>query len=521
MRGLFPLIKSLLFGDGAHAAATSTADRSVSINPAFNGAKITRGNSDWIPGLTSGDDALRSAWPLLHTRFRDLVQNEPSLKAAKAKLVTHIIGTGVSTFADAIVADKIDEDYCDESDRWFDRWADRECDAEGRLSWPEMQQGGFAEEIGGDAILLECFDDNPRRTVPLCYQLIEAEQLDHTKDRPATRDNPNRIVRGIELDPRNRAVAYWIYDAHPYDSSSGWTSKSTRIPASRVVHSFVPFRPSATSGVCWFHSVLQSARDLDTLIVNELTASIIASLFTVAIKRENGAGRGLGLGGDASEPTTDSAGNPLTRLGKGIIADIGMNDEVQIIQSNRPNTGIADFTKFLRQQQAMGSGLSYLRLTSDYSQSSYTSARGAHLDDQAVFEPIQEHFSRRFVMPVRERHNDVAVAVGRIKSVSARQYSLDPFRWKVFDWFPVGRDQLDPEGETDAAAARIRTGISTLKAECAARGWNYRKLLRQRKAEQELIKRYGLEGEINFSKGGGAPDKKTESTSNDRGRFDA
>lgn len=515
------LISSLTHTPATTDQALGPTQRSASAP--FRGGKVDRYNADWRPGNTSGDDMLRSSEPLLGARFRDQAENDPSIISVRRKLVTHIIGSGIQTFSDAQAEGEIDDAYNDEVDTKFERWAQRECDVERKLCWPEMQAHGFREETAGDCFLLECWDDSPGRLSPLCYQLIEGEQLDTTKDRPAGRDkdgNPiNRIVRGIELDAYNRAVAYHIYDAHPYDSYSGWTASSTRIVSSRVLHAFVPFRPSATRGVNWCQAIMQAAKDMDTLIDNELTAAIVASLFTVVIKRKNGSRGGLGLG-ESDRDTTDSSGNPLSRLGKGIIADLGPEDEVKQIQSQRPSPLLDSLVKLIRQEQAMGAGMSYLRLTSDYSQSSYTSARGAHLDDQAVFVPIQNHFANRIVVPVRERHTDLLHALGKIKSIRPRDYRNDIERWRKFDFFPVGREQLDPEMETDAAAARIRYGLSTLKAECAARGLNYRKVLRQLKLEWEMITTNGLNAFLNWSKGGGAPEQSAAARADRRARLD-
>jgi lambda family phage portal protein len=489
----------------------------------FRGGTLNRYNEDWQPANTSGDDMLRTSNPLLNARFRDQAENDPSIISVRRKLVTHIIGSGIQTFSDAQADGTIDDAYNDEIDARFERWGQRDCDVERKLCWPEQQSCGFKEETAGDCFLLECWDDSPGRSMPLCYQLIEGEQIDTSKDRPASvgRDGKviNKITRGIELDAYNRAVAYHVYDAHPYDSNSGWTSKSTPIPAARVLHAFVPFRPSATRGVNWCQAIMQAAKDMDVLIDNELTAAIVASLFTVVIKRKNGSRTGIGLT-DGDRESTDRAGNPLSRLGKGIIADLGVDDEIKQIQSQRPSPLLDSLVKLIRQEQAMGAGMSYLRLTSDYSQSSYTSARGAHLDDQAVFVPVQNHFANRIVVPVRERHCDVLHALGMVKTIKPRQYRTDLERWRKFDFFPVGREQLDPEMETDAAASRIRYGLSTLKAECAARGLNYRKVLRQLQLEWGMIKNMGLNEFLNWSKGGGAPEQSATARAARRERLD-
>lgn len=483
----------------------------------YQGAKIDRLNKDWVPGAISGDSALLDSWPLLTSRVRDLIRNEPALLNAKRKLTAYLVGTGIATFAAASINGEADDDYNFESDEWFDRWAEEEADVEGKQAWPELLASLQSETIEtGDGFLLKVLDDRPGRSSPLAYQLIEAEQLDESQDRPAS-PGQNKIVRGVEIDSRNRPVAYWIYDAHPYDSYSGWTTKSTRVPADRVIHYFVPFRPSMSRGVNWFHAVIQPSRDVDTLIGSELTTAIVGSLFSVMITRAQGSGSGLGfVGDDPNAASQDANGNSIARLGRGIIFDGRQGDDVKQIQSNRPSPLVDAFVKLLRQQQSMGVGLSYLRLTADYSSTSYTSARGAHLDDQAYFLPLQLRIGRRVVLPVRRAHNALAVSLGRITSVSATQFARQPFRWQRFDLQPPGREQLDPEMETDASAARIRTGISTLKEENALKGKNWRKVLAQRALEQREIKRLGLETTINFSKGGGAPERESSNRKSER-----
>ena len=196
----------------------------------YSGAQINRLNRHWMPGNVSGDAALYDSWPMLNARIRDLIRNEPSLSSAKRTMVSLIVGCGIQTFAAATLDGQVPiDDYNVESDEWFERWVySKECDADGKRCFPELLAEGKAEEIEtGDWLMLEVFDPSPGRTSPLCYQLLEAEQLDCSLDRPAGQGQ-NKIVRGIEFDNRNRPVAYYIFDAHPFDPWSGWTTKPTR-----------------------------------------------------------------------------------------------------------------------------------------------------------------------------------------------------------------------------------------------------------------------------------------------------
>lgn len=253
----------------------------------------------------------------------------------------------------------------------------------------------------------------------------------------------------------------------------------------------------------WFACNVQSSKDLDWYLGNEMTAAALGALLTLVVKRKNGAGTGLGFAGDGTSGDTDAHGNSLVKLGRGIVADIGPDDDIKVAESSRPNRDAAPFIKLILLLQSMGVGVSQLRATGDYSQSSYTSARGAHLDDQAFFAVLQNWAALSFIRPVRKEHTIQAAAYGRYRSVSARQFRnhmSDMLRIAVQ---PPGREQLDPEMETQAAKDRIGAGLSTLREECGLRGRHWRRVAVQRKREIEYYKSIGLE--VNLEPSAPAP----------------
>ena len=460
---------------------------------------------DWQPPHRSGDSAIAESWDLLTSRVRDLFRNEPTLRAAKRALSKHVIGTGIQTFAEVFATpDEADDLFNFESDDEFERWSEEEADAEHRFAWPQMQKLHFEECMeSGDSLLLKCLRKDPGRSIPLCYQMLEPEQLDQTMDWPlgGNRDqkNPTKCVRGIEYTRDNVPVAYWIYDAHPYDDWSAWSTKSTRIPAERVIHTYLPNRSSEHRGVTWFSAGVQSAKDLDWYIGNELTAAAIGALLSVVVKREHGSGSGFGFAGDPGASNSDQFGNPLTRLGRGTIADLGKDDELEVVESKRPNRDADPFIKLILMLQSMGVGVSYLRLTGDYSQSSYTSARGAHLDDQAFFAVLQAWAGRSFVRPVRREHTRQAAALGLYRSIGARQFVNNERQYTRIALQPPGREQLDPEMETAAALARIRGGLSTWQDEVGLRGKNWRRVAQQQAREWKTFEKLGIVPDLSYS----------------------
>lgn len=463
---------------------------------AYRGGDIDRLTRDWLPAHRSGDSAIGESWDLMLARIRDLFRNEPVMRNLRRAIVKHVIGGGIATYADVMLdAETPDDRFNDESDDLFERWSEDEADAEGRMDWPLMQWTHLNEVIeSGESLLLQCADPDPRRTIPLCFQLLEPEQLDQNRNIPRAKDG-SKTVRGIEYDPRGRAVAYWIYDAHPYDVYAGYSPAAQRIPADRVIHSFLPNRASENRGVPWFSPNIQSSRDLDWYIGNEMTAAALGALLTLVIKRKSGQGSGMGFSGPDTTGE-DPYDNSKVKLGRGIVADIGAEDDIKVAESSRPNRDAGPFIKLILMLQSMGAGISQLRATGDYSQASYTSARGAHLDDQAFFNVLGRWAGRSFVRPVRRLHTVSAAAYGLFRTVSAKQFRNQQRHMLRVIVQPPGREQLDPEMETQAAKDRINGGLSTWREECGLRGRHWRRVAIQQRRERDFFAALGLDPQL-------------------------
>jgi lambda family phage portal protein len=480
---------------------------------AYKGAQVGRLTKNWMPEHRSGDAAISESWSLLTSRVRHEVRNSPLFKRARSTLIDLVVGSGIMTFAatnldDGDDVENLDLDFALESDEFFEDWAQDWADVEGKLSLYDMQRLAFGETVEvGDGFLLECHRKDPGRPISLCYQLLEREQLDTFKDRPRS-PGVNRITNGIEFDEANRPVAYWFYDAHPFDTSaSGGSSFESRpVPASRVKHLFVPFRPSASIGISWFCALAQVGRDRDWYLGNELTTGALAALLTVLVKRKHpGAGT---LGMEDGDDAEDDLGNELLKLGHGLVFEGGVDDEVEIIESKRPGSANANaFIDMIDHDAAAAMDLSYYRLTGRYSNTSYTAVRGAQLDDDAHTRPLQNYVGRRLGLQIRRKVNAQAAAMGLYRNLTAREFVLDQRRYQKFDVLGPGREQLDPEKETEASISKLRAGLSTLKIECGRRQLHYIRVLRQMALEKRLAGQLALT--LDFSKGQGSRAEKT------------
>lgn len=478
---------------------------------AFKLAQVTRTNQAWQPQPIAGDSATRESIPLGLPRSREQFNNNPQYKSAKEKLVDLIIGPGIQAFAEPfsplldIEDAQLDAElaYAFEADAWFERWADdkSQCDAEGKLSWWDLQRLAFGDvPISGDAFLIRVNKRGPGRIIPLCYQIIEREQLDCTKDRPAG-PGVNKIVQGIELDKFEQPIAYHIFDAHPDDHfyASTGASQSRPVPADRVIHAYIPFRPSMNIGFPWFHALAQTARDRHWLVGSELTKAALGALLTIITYTSKG-GQTISL--EDGEDGTDSFGNAIAKLSTGGNAlGLKTGDKVEMFNPETPCQQLPGFIDVLDHDAAAGAGLSHLRYSGRWSGLSYTAGRGAQLDDEMHCRPLKNWWGRNVVFPVRKTVNAQLIAAGKLKTISEREFLADELRWQTFVAVGPGREYLDPEGETDSAAARLRSGLGTLRDEHGKMGNHWLKVLRQIRLEERVLARFGLQ--LDFSKGGG------------------
>ena len=515
-----PSLSSLLSWFSAPVVRAPSASRE-----AYRWGRIDRRTEHFQPNGRSGDAAIYESHELMNRRVRSEIINNSQAKRIIQALTDLAIGTGVQTFSSPfdpwmdlreVNVNALDEGlrFALEADDLFEEWflEPAQFDAGGKLSGPDMQRLAFSECASvGDALILRCQRNEPGRIVPLCYQILEREQLDTSVDRPS-KPGQNKIVNGVEVDAAGREVAFHLFDAHPHDAFAPFSAmtKSRRVPASRVIHLYMFRRPSQTVGATWLDAIGQSSFDRDKFIGTELQSAAKAALLALVAKREHPNAGTLGL--ETEDDNTDEYGNEEVRLGSSPIAvEIGTEESVEMIESSRPTSTANNFIDILDHDIAGGGGISYYTLTGRFEKSNYTGFRGALLVEDAHIRPLQNWFGARQVLPIRREFNAIAAGSGLFKNVSAAEFLKDQRRYQRFDAIGSGRQLLDPQVETEAAAARLRTGLTTLKLECARLGLHWIKVLRQLAIEGRFATALGVT--LDFSKGEGGKVKPADERS--------
>ena len=267
-------------------------------------------------------------------------------------------------------------------------------------------------------------------------------------------------------------------------------------------------RPSDSIGANWLHAIAQNQFDRDSFFGYELQTAARAARMLLVAKFKNVRTGAAGLGLDDGQDSADAYGNLQLKLGASPHAfAIGTEDSIELIETNRPNSNSKDFISQLDRDTAGGAGLSSFSVTGDYSQSNFTSVRGALLAEDAHIRPLQNWFARDLAIPMRREHQKLAILGRKLKTVTVAQYMANRRKYERFEAIGAGRELLDPAAESEAALSKLRGLLSTLKLECARRGLHWIRVLRQAAWENSVAGLFGVV--LDFSKGQGGATTKT------------
>jgi lambda family phage portal protein len=469
----------------------------------------------------------------MNRRVRDLVRNTAQGKRVRMAFQDLIVGTGFQTFAWPFAPQEMFQlatelekleggeigprlQFALEADDLYEEWSSdpAQFDIEGRLSRMEMERMAVGEAVTtGNALIIRFFNPN-YKIVPLCYQILEREQLDESMDRDGSATQ-NKILNGIEFDRNNKAVAYHILIDHPDDyfgfsgspfvgtggiTAAGVGTRRERIPADRVIDLALWDRPSSSVGASWYDSTGQTTWDRDNYMGSEIRSAAVDAAFAFVAKLANGEKFGA-WGFDDGEPDNDEHDNRSFKVGQSpVAATIGTEESLEMVRSTRPNKDAPAFLQLLDRDQAGGLGLSYYTLTGDYVSTNFTSTRAAKMDEDLHLGPLKSWFGTHVALRMRREFNAIAAASGAYQSLRPAEFKANQRTYQRFDAIGNGRDLLDPFNEGEARTARLRTGMSTFKEECAKRGQHWIKVLMQIAIEKKVRAMFGVD--IDLTKSG-------------------
>ena len=337
----------------------------------YAGAGMSRLTSDWVSQNTSADAEIKNSLRVLRNRARSLVRDSDFAKSALRAVTNNVIGQGIKHQAQVrmIRGGRLDERTNGVIEHEWHKWGKaKNCHAGGTLSWSDIQRLCLRSMMESGEVFVrfvnQSFGDSK---VPFGLEVLEADLLDD--DYTGIEQNGNRVRMGVEVNEWSRPVAYHFLSYHPgdYQFTGGQIAKKRRIrvPAEQIVHLYSAERPGQTRGVSAFASAIMRLNNLKGYEEAEIIAARASSAMMGFVRTPDQELFEDGTFEDQS--VLDFAPGSIRRLAPG--------EEMQFFSPQRPDDAFTPFVAQMLRAVASGVGCSYTQVSSDCSQSNYSSSR--------------------------------------------------------------------------------------------------------------------------------------------------
>lgn len=414
---------------------------------AWKAAEQTDLLSGWLLQARPPDTDIRVALRPLRARSREQAQNNGLFQSFLRELKTNVLGhqgivlQGRAKFANGKPKKAIN----DALEAAWKAWGRRGvCEVTGLHSMVDVANLALEAAARDGEFLLRVVApwDND---FGVALQSIDVEAVDvlHNEELP----NGNRVVMGVELDPWRRPVAYHLTE-EPTNSWAGsyqQAVKRTPVPASEIIHGFLPQWVWQTRGVPWASPSLWRLAMVGGYEEAAVTASRGAAS-KMAFYEHVGDGP-VGLTG---ERTAD--GDLVREASPGSMEELPPGYTVRQIDWGWPNADHQQFIRPILKSLAAGLGVSYPTWAQDLEGVNYSSLRHGALTERDHWRALQRWFRDWFYQRVFDAWLPRAVMMGAITVAGSPARTPSTF---TAGWLPRGWQWVDPEKEGKAADGGI------------------------------------------------------------------
>lgn len=434
---------------------------------AYEGASQRDG---WRPrraGASANTDHMADG-AILRTRARALVQNVPYIARGLESLVANTTGTGITPRSLSTAAAKVDA--------LWNEWA-KVADADGKSDLYGLQAIAYRamEQDGEVLIRLRARRAEDGLPVPLQLQVLEIDWIDSTKQGT---NGPNTIMNGIEYDVLGKITAYWLWDQHPGEMTSGraYRSSSYPVPADRIIHLYAPQRPGQGRGFTRLAPVIARVRDLQLYEDAELQRKNLETRLSVLA---SGDVSNMAMSESEDQASVRQTGE-LGTLASGGITQVPTGVNLTVVEPKAAG-GYVDYVKYNLHLIAAGMGVTYEMLTGDVREVNFSSARVAMLEFRRNAEAMQWlTLIPRLCEPIWRAFVDAAAMAGKMRE---RDYAVD---WSTPKW-----DYVNPEQDVKADLAEISGGLTSISEKLRRRGYKPDLVFAEIKTDFERLRQDG------------------------------
>lgn len=489
----------LLANDGAPQAAGGYSYGGAV--DAFTGDKFPGGF-----GVTYDSNSF-DYWTL-RKRSGQLYERNLFARGLIRRLLTNVIGTGLALYSEP-QTDLLSALSEDDADVWknnvegrFDIWANnpRLCDWEERRTFDQLQSEAWAESlVEGDILVV--IKAHPTLGLPM-IQLIRGGRV----QTPLKIPKGKTIINGVEVDSRNRDVAYWVSDPRK-------PGQSIPIPAygpkSKKRLAFLMYgtdrRMDQKRGVPLLSLVLQSLAELDRYRDAELRAAVVNSIVAMYLTKEQNkmGSRSFSAGAVRNDSLTYTGSEgeerqfKITKAYPGMVMEeLQQGEEPKSFDTKRPNVNYKVFEEAIIHAIAWANEVPPEILTLEFS-NNYSASKAAISEFRAYITKARKKFGADFCQPIYVEWLVSEALTNGVNAPGFFEARRDPRKWIEFGAW-VRAKWAGPIKPSIEMAREIKGYTEAVKEQFISRdqacndlfGVRFSDVLRRQTKEQKAIKVY-------------------------------
>lgn len=452
---------------------------------AYDAASHWRSNSDWYPVDGRAELINGPNRALMIRRARSLELNSDVTEAMINAFERNVVGAGFM-----VQADTGNEDLNNKIESLFREWCRPEnCDVTGTQSFLELCTMAVRRmRVDGGMLFLKSYEGNKR--FPFMLQAREVTDLDSGIIGPAFSTGQTAVIDGVEVNANGKPLAYYLQQYTP----DGYNKiQPLKVPASDMIALWIKKRPGQVREVTPLSVTMNRVKDMDDYMHTVSLKEKILACMAIFIKRQTpNTGRGITPGRAGNMQRPDGAYSSMY-LTPGMIEELEPGDEVQTVIPAGQASNARDMLSTYTRLSSASQGLSYEVVSRDMSQTNYSSARQALIEDRRTYQRMQQYLIDHLLRIVYTEFIKSAVVAGTLKIPG---FWENQEKYLNHTWTTPGWTWIDPLKEVTANTAAINSGQETLSSVCARTGNDWRAMMEQRAAElvhqKELEERYGI-----------------------------
>jgi len=416
----------------------------------FEAARRDRLRLGWADRTSSrsADEEIYRDLAVLISNAREQSINNPYAKRYYTLLKNNVIGPRGMKFQSRVKGPdgKPDKFVNELIESGWKQWIKKgSCDVTGRFHFVTFLQLWLETLARDGEVLVREHRGYPNRW-GYALQILECDRLDINYN--AELNNGNRIRMSVELDEFEKPIAYHLLVSHPGDTTYSWQGREyERVPASELIHTFVPWRPHQTRGIPWTHAGMVELHHIGEYRKAELT------------KAEETAKSGGFFEQDPEaydDPPGDDQGEIVHDVEAGSYHLLPYGVRFSERKADRAGANFGAFLKGAVRGVSSAWSMSYNRLANDLEGVSFSSLRSGELDERDMFKVIQFFIIQELLDRVSSSWLEMSLLTQAV-----------PLRVAEFDrlhqpWFqPRGWAWVDPKNDSKAHTEGINNRTRT------------------------------------------------------------